>query len=73
METLTHMLTRAIWRRGWPSSCKAQTEGGWHGGGEPSAQQAERPARPQGFHQHLVTLKPHCSPRKGLPLILNTK
>ena len=38
----------------------------------PSAQEAERPARPQGFLQHLVSLKPHFSRHEGLPLILNT-
>lgn len=30
METLTQMLTLAIWHRGRPSAREAQTEEGWH-------------------------------------------
>lgn len=70
METLTQMLTRVIWRRGRLSSCKAQTEGGWHGvetvctgGGEA----CQTPGVSPTLGDFETTL------HKGLPLILNPR
>lgn len=50
METLTQMLTLAIWHRGRPSSCEAQTEEAWHSPRvEIPSEELEEFARPKGF------------------------